>query len=194
MLERKSHIDHSGKVQLNEGLFSPDVPGQATHGGRVSYTYGFEYRILPLESPGIKKLRNDLKVGRSREYDDKLYVGMDVCAYSSDDNRVHRGRISNFEFEEDGIQIKHVFIIDVDTNEEVRVLPNSVEQNFPPSHPEKLRSSKEKWENIFACNEAEISLFDDDDMTWDDVSDDDLYREILVDEYHIEPAIENYWT
>ena len=180
-------------------MFSPDIPGQSTHGGRNSYTYGFEYRIVPLDSPGIKKQKNDRKLVRNDEYDDKLYVGMNICAYSGEDNRVHRGRITNFEFGEDGIEIKHIIIIDSKTNEEIKVLPNSVEVILPPRHPEKLRSSKEKWENIWACNEAEISLFDDDEdedseLTWDDVSDDDMYRELVVDEYHIEHELEQYWT
>lgn len=192
------NIASDGRV-LNEGLFSPDIPGQSTHGGRNSYTYGFEYRIVPLDSPGIKKQKNDRKLVRNDEYDDKLYVGMYICAYSGEDNRVHRGRITNFEFGEDGIEIKHIIIIDTKTNEEIKVLPNSVEVILPPRHPEKLRSSKEKWENIWACNEAEISLFDDDEvedseLTWDDVSDDDMYRELVVDEYHIEHEIEQYWT
>ena len=197
--QKKSHIDHNGNVVLNEGMYSPDYPAQHSNGGR-SYTYGFEYRILPLDSPGIKKQRNDRKIGRSKEYDDKLYVGMDVCAYCAADNRVHRGHICNFEFEEDGINIKHVIIIDVDTNEEVEVMPNSVEQILPQRHPEKIRSTKTKWENIFSCNEAEVSLFDDDDddddeeMTWETIGDDDMYREIVVDEYHIEPNLEEYWN
>ena len=191
--------DHRKK--LNEDMFSPDVPGG--RGSRNSYTYGFEYRIVPLDSPTIRKLHNDRKAGRKKDYDDKVFVGMDVTGYCGDTNRMHRGRIVNFEFEPDGITYKHIIVIDRDTNEEVRLLPNAIEIILPPLHPkphisqeDDETSDDDKFAFLYKkCNEAEVSLFDDDDeLSWDDVSDDDLYREIVVEEYSIEPELERYWT
>lgn len=189
---------------MNESIFSPDVPG--CRGGRNSYTYGFEYRIVPLEAPTIKKLRNDRKMGRCRDYEDKVFVGMDVTGYSGDTNKMHRGRVVNLEFDEDGITYKHIVVIDRETNKEVRLLPNAIEVHLPPLHPDPHIEQEDesgspienKWENLWdKCNEAEVSVFgseDEEDLSWDDIHEEELYRETVVSEYGIEPEVERYWN
>ena len=107
-----------------------DYPGSMmnmAHGPR--YSSGFEYRIIPLSSPMIRKQRNDrdLQKFSDEEYGDQLYVGQRVSGYSLDLKRNVTGRIVNFIFDaEEPDYARYVVVQDEETVRQVRVFPQSI--------------------------------------------------------------------
>lgn len=155
------------------------------------YSDGFVYRILPLESPSIRKQSNDKDRQRSRP-DEEFYVGKRVKGYSLKDNKVHRGRIQNFVWDtENPGTVKAVVIQDEEHNTPVKLTFNSIEIIE--------RERMKKYFDIDSivkqtdCNavdeSAQYDLFSQDDWT----ADDSIYRDEVLSHYHIPEMDVKYW-
>ena len=153
------------------------------------HTCGLDYRIIPLDSPAIKKMHNDKD---SEEYSDSPYVGKLVIGYSSSDNKMHRGHIVNYVWNPDDTdEIKYIVIMDDKTMKEVEIFPNSAALYDPDVNKKNIISTKhgfeianidDKFADDYDVNESLNTELSDDD-NWTAVADDDVYRDAFIKEF-----------
>lgn len=117
---KNKHINENG-YPLNPSLIN--------RGGQNRYNYGFEYKIVPLNTSLSQKGNDKDAVQQWKEhYKDKLYISKRVEGKGAVDKKNHTGRICSFSYKDDsGLKIKWIWIFDEETMKKVALIPNTVE-------------------------------------------------------------------
>ena len=176
------------------------------------HTCGLEYRIIPLDSPAIRKQDND----REFEYDaptELFLIGKEVAGYSVKQNKMICGRIVNFVWdEEEPDTVKYYTIQDEESNITTNIFANSA--HFIDN----MKRSKDSADYIFQNQIKDIKsdFFNSDEKHFEKESrfrkafnenievetsdvlnhfniNDDAYKKAFLIDFHIKPKYINYF-
>ena len=119
------------------------------------HTCGLEYRIIPLDSPSIRKQTNDKKVAKAGEKeDDGFHIGRCIYGHAVKNNKKCFGPIVNYVWDEmDADDVKYFIIQDRDTNQRVEVFAHSAHlidevednNNFDDIYDNQVRKMELQW-------------------------------------------------
>ena len=93
------------------------------------FNFGFTYNILPFNHRLEQKGNDNEHVMKMKDTfsDKQFYVGDLVSGYAPKDKSTHTGRIVNFIYDYDGVNIKYVYVIDDSTHEEIVLKYNTLQ-------------------------------------------------------------------
>ena len=189
----KGSSDFSFDQALLENGY-PLNPETVNRGNR--YTYGFEYKIRGLDSPTIPKSKNDPDAEKA---DDKVHVGDWVHGYSDKTHKQHSGHVVNFIWDDEtqkDNEPTYILVVDEETSETIPLLPNSLYKLEPD--PVNTTHHMNPFSTNYGRTNAfyESALFGKDDEEETDYNyrtDDNIYRDKLIQTYNIKPQFINYW-
>ena len=177
------------------------------------HTCGLEYRIIPLDSPSIRKQTNDKKVAKAGEKeDDGFHIGRCIYGHAVKNNKKCFGPIVNYVWDEmDADAVKYFIIQDRDTNQRVEVFAHSAHlidevednNNFDDIYDNQVRKMElqwkketkdakleQRWKRMF--NESK-NLEENSKSVWRPQADDELYRDAFLNEYWMPDKFIRYY-
>lgn len=116
------------RKHINENGY-PLNPQIINRGGQNRYTYGFEYKIVPLNTTLSQKGNDrDMRDDWRDNYEDKIYLSHRVIGISVMDKKEHIGRVCSFTYkDESGTKVKWIWIFDEDTMKKVPLIPSKTQ-------------------------------------------------------------------
>lgn len=93
------------------------------------FNFGFTYNILPFNHRLEQKGNDNEHTMKMKDefHNEHYYVGDLVNGYAPKDKATHTGRIVNFIYDHDGVNIRYVYIIDENTREKFALRYNTLQ-------------------------------------------------------------------